>query len=86
MGGGLSATAHAQPTRVWPVVWSYLGVMTLEESKGFAFNPSFSRMILFGNVRLLSTPAMAVAVGNILRGMIGVHRNLSFLMPNPATC
>lgn len=43
------------------------------------FDMTKLRVCLAGNGRESSATALAVTVWNIVRGMIGVHRNLSFL-------
>lgn len=53
-------------------------IMSAKKMTRLAFNPSVLAGCLGRYLGFLTTAALAKTVGNILRGIIGVHRNLSF--------
>lgn len=76
----LSTPTHAQARWVWRLRrGELLTQVILNVLNGLTFNPSLSRIVSLRNRSLVSTSAFAITVGNILRGMIGVHGKLPFL-------
>lgn len=82
--GRFTAPTFAKLCHRW--VNAFASAVTTDESHGFALDPISLLRAFFGNSGLLTTTTMAITVGNFKRGIMGLHRNLSFLMPNPATC
>ncbi len=64
-----------------------LKLMTWEKTDRLTFDMPKLRNVLGGDSSLLPATAMAVTVGNIVRGIIGVHENLHSLAkpPNDST-
>lgn len=56
--------------------------VTRDESYRMAFNRPIARRCLFGEWRELPATAVAITVRDFLRGIMGMHRNLSFLVPS----
>lgn len=72
---------HAQPEAICD--GAKTRVMSVDEAKWFAFYmvaPIFISCREFG---LLSASALAKAVGNIKRGIMGLHKKLTFLVSKP---
>lgn len=85
-GGFLAAPAHAQSARIrifescdWRLV------MTGDEAHWIAFYMSFCAVGSCGNLGLLPASAFAKTVRDFVRGIMGLHRNLSFLVPSLGT-
>ncbi len=54
-------------------------VMTVKKAIRFTFDGAALHARFLGDVGLLSTTAMTVTVGNVVRGIMGMHKNLQFL-------
>lgn len=60
-----------------------LVLMPINKLLGFAFDITDLAICLFGDWGKLSTSTLAVAIGGVVRGMIGVHENLHFSATPP---
>lgn len=58
-------------------------VVPADISHWLAFFPSLAGALMGRKFGLLSATTLTVAIGNIVRGIIGVHRELTFLVSNP---
>lgn len=85
----LPAISWAALVNVLPefLVGRFVAVMPTDKSNGLPFNMAASLVVALGNICQLPATAMTKAVGNIVRGMIGVHENLHFSAkpPNDST-
>jgi hypothetical protein len=90
----LRSASRPQPALIWaafvyllPKAFFYwanvLGSMPGGKAHWLTPHHVLGGAALFCNACLLSTTALAITVGNILRGMIGVHQNLQFCLPKP---
>lgn len=76
----LPAPTHAKTARVGKLdlLTSASPLMSKNVAERLALYPSMLRARHVGNIGLFAATAMAVAVRNFVRGIIGVHRNLPF--------
>lgn len=58
-------------------------MVSMNEAKRFALYLAALVCVSCRNLRLLSATAMAITVGNIIRGIMGLHKNLHFLCHVP---
>jgi hypothetical protein len=59
--------------------------MPIDELEGFALYLSAFGPVSLGNLGFLATTAMAITEGNVVRGIMGLHKKLTFLVSKPWT-
>ena len=59
--------------------------MAVKKAHRFALDGAALGARLLGYVGLLSTAAMTVTVGNVVRGIMGMHKKFTFLVPSLGT-
>lgn len=58
-------------------------IVSLTKTIGNTFDDALTFLALLRNGCLLTASALAVAIGDFIRGIMGVHQNLQFCLPKP---
>lgn len=78
-----SASIHHCPKSIFRL--GHASAMAAKKLTGLALDPFVAFIVAWRNSCLLSTTAMAKAVGNIKRGIMGLHKKFTFLVSRPWT-
>lgn len=74
---------HARPESIGD--WAETGIVPMNVTKWFALHMAAPVFVSCRNASLFAATAVAITVGNVVRGIMGLHKNLLILVPSPRT-
>lgn len=82
----LSASTHADATRVWGGSFRFAAMVVVNKANGLTLDDPITLRRIGSNLGFFAATALTKTVGNIERGIMGLHQKLTFLVSRPWCC